>query len=297
MVFGNLVKVIEESGLPLKEIVKDGLSEMGIKCFPAVRLYDDNRNATLNWSINMKFWQVLDTCQKDDCNSTVMSDLVKGELERRRLVYISKLKKARKSFPWISVCLRKLSRERLSADQTVLVLTFISCLALIMENWYVDFSHLQRLEKTLPITQYRMKSLEIQSNLLMNNFNAFKLFRLHFSIPRKMEIKAFEQKDTQKQTPVETIYEQHVVPEDSRVIDDDVGDQDIVQRPVSCLPANNLNFKTRWCMEELETLHEINASRVGKTLLQMYDIFKKKCTEHNIPVRTFKAFKRKLDKI
>ena len=294
MVFGNIVKILQAFGLPLKEILTDGMSEMGLKLFPAVRIYDSNRNATLTWSVSIKYWQVVGIGGDDKCDTAAFSTLVKTELDRRQLVCVSKLKNAPLTLPWIPVCLRKLSREILSDDQTILVLTFISCLAFMMQGWYVDYKHLQRLEYELPITQYRLKSLEIQSKLLMANFNKFQLFRLHFSIPHKVDIKEPEQKVKLNQAPCEPNLD---ILLEERVTDDVICEHNIVYRQASCVPANSLNMKTRWSMKEIEFLHDIENIRCGKTFPELFEIFKSKCLKENIPVRTLEAFRRKLNRL
>ena len=146
MVFGNITELLLALGLPLKEILRDEMSEMGLKLFPDVRIYDSNRNASLTWSIGMKYWHVLGVGGDEECDPVALSTLVKTELEMRQLVYVSKLKHAPLTLPWISGCVRKLSRKKLSDHDTILFLTFISCLAFMMQGWYVDYEHLQRLE-------------------------------------------------------------------------------------------------------------------------------------------------------
>lgn len=100
----------------MAEVIEAGILELDLKHFPAVTTYDRHGNMTLTWSFNDKFWTVVYDKRSTDITETTLvtiSDLVRGELEKRGLVYQSKLKKNPKIPPWLTMCLRKLQRENM----------------------------------------------------------------------------------------------------------------------------------------------------------------------------------------
>jgi len=115
-----------------------------------------------------------------------MSSSVIIELEKQDLVYNNKLKSVQGILPWIKPCLKKLSKEKLDETQIILNLTFVSCIALMMEGWYVRFTTFFKLEKQLPLKQFHLRLLEIQSKYLLENFTTNRIWRLHHSIPYKL---------------------------------------------------------------------------------------------------------------
>lgn len=135
MVYSSVCQLIQKSKIDLQSILKDGLLEMGLKHFPAIKTYDSHRNSVLCWSSRSGIWKIIGLEEnKSEFRSSagVLSMLVQAELERRNLVYISKLKKVPSTLPWINECTRKLSGENLSDENLVQVLSFVSCVALII---------------------------------------------------------------------------------------------------------------------------------------------------------------------
>jgi len=302
MVYGNLCELLEKANINLEEVLRDGFTELRLKHFPAVHTYDVHRNASLGWRVCAGLWKIVGTDEhaKVGHSADVLSSLVKAELERQGLVYVSKLKKVPMTFPWIGMCALKLSKEKLTDEDLVKVLTFISCIAIIMNGWYVDYECLQVLEKALPIHQYRLRDLEILSKLLLPHFNKFKLFRLHQTISFRM---AFGE-------PTHTVKaSRDVVPmtEDlvtrvevrGRITDDDSLSRadNVAFRAPTCLPVG-IRTKERWTPTELELLDEVQSSRDRErmSVTSMYDLFKEKCMANNVSFRSFVAFKRKLDR-
>lgn len=130
----------------------------------------------------------------------------------------------------------------------------------------------------------------------MANFNKFQLFRLHFSIPHKVDIKEPERRERRNEVQCEPSPNIDTMPEE-RVADEVVGNQEIICRQATCLPAGSLNLKMRWLMKAIGLLHEVRDTCDGKSWLEKFEIFKSKCLNENIPVRTIVAFKLKLRKL
>ena len=305
MAFGSLLELLKSAEHELSVLLEAGIEEIGLKYFPAFQNFDNHGNAVLNWNYQAGVWKLLGSDQQADNSPEVLSSLVKSQLELKNLVYPSRLKNVGNLvFPWIPVCLRKLKGEEiLTKDKLVEVLCFISCVALIMNGWYVEYSQLEKLIDGLPIKQARLKGLEIQSKLLLSNFNKFKLFRLHSSIPvniaavhKDVRIKKQEEKVPDIQIPENTAIDSANETNTNFIPDDtDLLHSDIQQRQPSCLPAGN-TMKRKWEARELEVLHNVSAKK-SKTVKEKYEDFKRECLSNHIPFRTLFAFKRKLEKL
>lgn len=130
-----------------------------------------------------------------------MSDLVWGDLKKRGLVYPSKLKKTPKVLPWVFICLRRFQREKLELDPTVTILTYISCIAFLMQGFYVEYDRLAALIIDLPLDKKRLIALEILSKLQLAKFSFrnLQLQRLHFSVPHKVELETGEQRKNKRE--------------------------------------------------------------------------------------------------
>lgn len=305
MVYSSLCQLLKNADLNIADILRDGFAEMGIKHFPAIHTYDVHRNPSLGWRACAGVWKIIRTDDKTSDvghSANVLSSLVRAELEMRQLVHISKLKRAPITLPWIEVCARKLSKEKLSDKDLVTVLSFISCIGLMMNGWYVDYECLEALEKELPINQFRLRNFEVLSKLLMSHFHKFKLFRLHWTIPFKMTTVEATQTVKAIKTTSPFVTEDLVthVEENGRITDEDnlsIVDN-VTFRVPTCLPVG-LRTKERWTADELELLDEVRRARYREqiTLTSAYDLYKKKCLERNVQIRSFVAFKRKVDRM
>lgn len=204
MVFPSLYLLVDKSNISVAEVIEAGILELDLKHFPAVTTYDRHGNMTLTWSFNDKFWTVVYDKRSTDITETTLvtiSDLVRGELEKRGLVHPSKLKKTPKILPWLTMCLRKLQRENMDLEQSVITMTYISCIALLMQGHFVEYDRLALLMTDLPVDKNKLIVLEILSKLQLVSFRFrnLQLNRLHFTIPHKLEmLTGAEKKSTKK---------------------------------------------------------------------------------------------------
>lgn len=137
MVFPSLCLLLDKSYISVTEVIEAGILELDLKHFPVVTTYDRHGNMTLTWSFNNKFWTVVYDKRATVIAETTLvtiSDLVRGKLEKRGLVYQGKLKKTPKILPWLTMCLRKLQRENMDLEQSVITMTYISCIALLIQG-------------------------------------------------------------------------------------------------------------------------------------------------------------------
>ncbi len=189
--------------------------------------------------------------------------------------------------------------RNISDNKLIDVLCFVSCVALMMNGWYVDYSHQEKLSLEMPIKQYELKLLEIQSKLLMANFNQFKLFRLHHTIPHRLAVDykaTASRKDVrEKELPSSTESERNEEEPHPKKIGDEIEATEtrMEKRQPLCLPLKHDVSKRKWNSEELEILHDISRKK-RKSLDEEYEEFRTECMSKNIPFRTKKAFQLKL---
>lgn len=166
MIFSSLCRLWRKNTLPVEDIVQARFQELNVKHFPAVSTYDRHGNMILACSFHGTFWNIVidqESPEIQESTQQMMSDLVRGDLEKRELIYASKLKKTPKVLPWVSICLLRLQREKLELDQTVTILTYISCIAFLMQGFYVEYDRLAALIIDLPLDKNRLIALEILS--------------------------------------------------------------------------------------------------------------------------------------
>lgn len=244
MAYGNIYHLLQKSNVDIQSVLKEGLVELGLYHFPAVQTSDIHRHAVLNWSTRCGLWKIIGREESDsECRSfaEVLSMLVVAELERRRIVYASKFKKVPNKLPWIEVCCRILSHQKLSDEDLVRELSFISCVALLMNHWFVVYDCMEKLMRVMPLHQYRLRDLEILSPFLLSHMNKYKVFRLHHSIPFKvMEhqskspcIKSEEPEESAENANVDNEGSSNQIPDDEVIVQN----QDISLRAPRCLPV------------------------------------------------------------
>lgn len=165
----------------------------------------------------------------------------------------------------------------------------------------MDYDKLEKLMREMVLNQYRIRTLEIQSKLLLSHFNKFKLFRLHHSIPFKLT--PLEPKSATAQTEQTAEFSENVNSENeeesNRITEEGsiLSNQDVYFRAPTCVPAA-VTCKQRWDSKELELLHDVWSGRSeSASMKSLYDAFKQKCMQTDIPFRTFKAFAHKVTRL
>ena len=96
MAYGRVCELLRKCNINLESVLKDGLVQMGFVHFPALDTYNRNRHAIMNWSLRCGLWCIIGRDQDASefrRSPGVLTMLVVAELERRNLVFVSKLKK------------------------------------------------------------------------------------------------------------------------------------------------------------------------------------------------------------
>jgi hypothetical protein len=303
MVFRALAKLFRNDKTCLEESMKDGINALKLGYFPAVRTYDESRHEGLNWRYTFGFWVITDI---EDQESTLERQagtvhmLLLSELEKRNLCYTSMLD--RNVFPWIKPCLERLSGKKLTTDATVLVMTFITCVALLMNGRFINYLSLSSLERVLPVSQSDLCMLEVLSKFKLGIVTTVNVKRLHSSIPCKLDTKRKENFDEEGQDcarrPQPPVEEEglteniDVIPEEESFgVRCNVG---IVKS--RHMPANICSRKAIWTREEIRIITEI-AEKEGTNGSEKYRMYQEECRKLEIADRTRHGFMRKLGRL
>ncbi len=91
--------------------------------------------------------------------------------------------------PWVEAVIRRLP-STLSKPERLTVLTFVSCIGMVMNNDYVSFEQLKVLAQDLPMPQSKLQSLLILGRILLRKVVGLYMWSLHSSIPYRMAWRA-----------------------------------------------------------------------------------------------------------
>ena len=299
-VFGALIKLMLKMKVNVDEVIQFGINGLTLGYFPAIRTYDDNRNVGLNWEYRYGFWvltDIPDTDSEFEREGAAMQNLILRELEQRKLSYASKCSGI--VFPWIKSVLEKLREMKLSVESKVKVLTFISCVAFLQQSRYVNYYSLKKLEHDIPLTQSTLKMLEIQSPFLLPGVNNVKIFRLHHSIPLKLDVDKNTNEETRpppkpSNVPAQSVEDDRfdiIDPEENELVaseSDDLHDLHIHVPSHKCY--------TRWSSAELSIVASVKANGTF-SLTEKYKEYQKACRDLHLPDRSFESFRRKLKRL
>lgn len=299
MVFVYFLKMLTLEKVDISKAIEDGIEDLNLMYFPAIRLHDRNNNPGICWLWHQGLW-VLTNLTNASCEETLsakamyLTPLVVREMDNRKLCHGSTL--TNRILPWIKPILVKLRDLELSEDKLVLVLTFVTSVALLMSGKYVDYNGMSRLDSVMPVNQRKLQVLEILSKLTLNNFNKFRLWRLHHSVPFKMQ-----------ESKCSSVVSDSIVTDDKeeRVIDLEPTTVDLEPQMLiadNCaesettalefIPTRHLpsNYRARWSPAEISVVGIIAEKYANYRQKDQYDIYTRECAALSIPDRSFKAF-------
>ena len=282
----------------IEELLQYGLCGLGIGYFPALRNHDSSNNIGLYWQYNYGYWVLKDIPDKDselERESASIHLLVLTELETRNLCHTSKYKDI--IFPWIKCVLEKTKEKKLTQDEKVKILAFVSCVAFLQLARYVNYYGLRRLEREMPLTQTMLRMIQVQCRFELPGVNIVKIYRLHPDVPFKIDTKQKLDDSNPNQTILAPEPE-HVAtddgrPEQIRQSDEVDTPMEATEVPLSHVPSNKCFG--RWSPTELSILAEL-AQNAKLNNFQKYREYQNRCRELLIPDRSWQAFKQKLQK-
>lgn len=302
--YRRAISILEKSGrTETEEILCAGLSELSFTSFPAVRLFDKSRNEAFYWDERTFFRIEHNTDKVDQTSKAVaMTEKVVVELEKRKCIYMTKLKcfGDKFAFPWTECILSKLQGggpkwKKLEGLETVKVLSFLSAVALLQQGWFVPYESLYQLEQDCPLAQSTLRSLEIQSQYILFRCGWKNIWKIHPSINIKLgaEDKKGRKSSSRIQSESKVVFPP--VADSEHDNEDDVfKSQDVVKVSICHVPDNMFR---RWNSEELGILYEVKQIDVLPTVKLKYNKYREICCERGLPDRSMKAFSLKLAKV
>ncbi|CAG2198333.1 unnamed protein product [Mytilus edulis] len=185
-VFGRVLELLEQWNIDIKEVLKAGLTHQKLIFFPDLRTYDSNRNPSIHWSglgvLRLSSGGVSSENLENRAKTLSMETII--YLDENMLVYKSKFEALMTNhnndvlFPWMCIILERLPDDILYSDSLIHLLTYLTCLGLMQNNWFVHFRNIELLHKKLVAEIPRF----IQ---LLQSYDVRKMLRIHLPAGNK----------------------------------------------------------------------------------------------------------------
>ena len=293
IVFKMLQSLIHDNS-KLERAMQEGINSLKLGYFPAIRSFDSSRSEGLNWKYTYGFWVISDLEDTDSILERRAGSFhvhILSELEKRKICHTAQYEK--EVFQWIKPCLEKLPEQHLDLENTIIVLTFVTSICLLMNNKYIDYLNLSRLERCLPLHQRKLQSLEILSKFKLDCVKTVNIFRAHPSIPHQLSNKR------KQDQACETVRDAHVseditvnVIEHEAIPDEETASAHIQQVQSRHIPMTTSRTITSW--NDDETMILARFIGVDKDKRELYEEYRKHCRDNNIPDHPFNSFRKKL---
>ena len=301
MMFGKVLDLLRDKKRNIEALIAHGIAELNLQNFPAIQLTDKHRHDIVDWKQSNKYWKILRTepqSEEEKKSPLAMTQLVKTEMDRRGLVFASKLRLIKGSFPWMSSSIAKLQRAKIPFEGLIRELVYISCIGLVMNEWYVDFAKLREMEKSLPVKPYNLRYFEIFSKVPLKQNEHF--YRFHPSMARELTLHpSMPAKKEEEKEERESIHEiPQPEPEPEPVEEEDIlKKQDVATFVTKVVPPNAIY---RWKGEELKLLHDlltVKQQHLNWSNDMLYTKYKTMCSERNLPIRSLSSFTHKMIRV
>lgn len=298
MVFNSLQTLVDDN-LKLERSMQEGINNLKLGYFPAVRNFDSSRHEGLNWKYTYGYWVLSDA---EDSDSSFERDAgtyhvqILSELEKRKICHSSSYEND--VFPWIKPCLQKLTQENLRMEEKLIVLTYVTCVCLLMNSKYIDYLNFSRLERYLPIPQRKLQSIEVLSKFKLECVKTVHAFKIPPSIPHHLDNKRKHDqvsKNVDDSHPVEEIHA-GVIETEMISSEDDITKGQIQLVQSRHIPINKGRNIVPWNPQEVVILTRF-IGVTDKTMKQLYEEYQKECRETNIPDHPFDSFRKKLSRM
>lgn len=187
MLFQAALDLVVAAGSDPKTCLLARLQE--VRWFPAFKIWE-TRNPRVSW--NLRGVEQLYTDQRPltiQSKAGKVEEMVLVEMERRGLMFASKLAKYQSyGMAWMQRCLERLLQAvpKFSTEDSLKVMTFVSCIGMLMNNDYVDFQTLKDLHSSLPCPQSRLQDLNLLSKSILPCRAPLSLWKLSHTIPHRL---------------------------------------------------------------------------------------------------------------
>lgn len=291
--FCRAKQIVAEAGQDVLSCLKAGFEECKLHYFPALRYWSDKGNKKVSWNFK-DFWEIHSNSEMPSIEAQAMSLVgdVCLDMERRGLCFGRNTQKYMDhGMPWVKPVLGRLPKS-LDHDDLVKVMTFVSCIGMIQNGEFISFDQLRVLVEEIPVTQARLRSLQVLSRFLLPKVNMLKLWALHESIPYKVKITAAAavrvKKTVEKRDSPERVCEE--VDEAVMDIDCPTEVQNVKKLLPRFLPAN---CSLLWSSLELSFI-DVDPELRPK---DAYKKYVKECERLMVAVRSYRAFYQKRQKM
>ncbi|XP_073770363.1 uncharacterized protein isoform X2 [Danio rerio] len=280
-------QLVEEHGRPLRGVLQASLNYNCLQYFPAMKVIDSARNPKVSWN-KKDMLNVLSPQQKPslDAEAAQMEGDVIVTLVSRGVTYERNLASAKANgMPWMKDVLGRLKPENMERAKLLQVCTFVSCLALLKQGVYIDYGKLTTLAASLPISQQKLKMMQIQAPILHEGFLNPKIWRLHPSVPFKIPPIVPERPNAPRNPQWHDAAAEELQPEEE--IEEEQQEQSIAHTPSMVLPAG---MSRRWTSRELDLAYEARRQE-GSSVNAAYRVYVDLCFRAGVPCRSRDAFK------
>lgn len=290
LTFGRARLILVRAGIDVKSCLMQGFREENLKFFPSFLFRNPKGAHKIFW--NTRDYMVLEFEGSALLLSSVANATLKvcTEIERRSLAFNRYLEKYREcGMIWMAKVLRRLPVQ-LGGELHLKVITFVSCVAMIMNGDYVDYQHLRTLleEMSPHVTQAMLQKFLIQSKFSLPKVYNFLVYKLHETIEYRVQQKPKVIPVVKKKEAAEM--EQQQPYEDVQAVDDQDNIRPMMRSEHRTLPANT---QRQWTEEEA-LLINVDPQVKDKAAYAMYV---KTCHEKQVAIRTFKSFQGKRRRI
>lgn len=298
-VFGRVLQLITEQGLNACDILCAGFKQLGIQYFPDIRCIDSSRNQRINWP-GVGVLKIVNTCKtnSNDDLAVELSREIIWFLEKNGLVYKSKfvpfLEESESfSFPWLYDILEKLSGTSWNINDNISVLSYVTCIGLLQNHWYVDlktFTSLHfKVNSKYPNMKRSFQSNEVLSVFMLPAVKHLNLSRMHESLPIAFPEYLIRKSDMEEKTSAES---------DSECETMEVDNENTIQETIAKVNRKHLTagLKGKWSSSEIEILDFVLSLGL-KSEKDAYNEYLKYCDQRCVPDRSYNSFKSKYHRI
>ncbi|KAK9523294.1 hypothetical protein VZT92_019696 [Zoarces viviparus] len=182
--------------------------------------------------------------------------------------------------PWLGPVMARLPPHT-GKDQKLKVLTFVSCVAMLMNRDFITCKELGSLIGAMGVPQSDLQRLQVQSRFLMPQVFGLSVWHLHGDIPHRMAPLPPRPGPTVAR-PEDSVQEQPF--KDVQAREDEGTCQAVRRTKATCLPVTS---KSAWTSLELGLINTTEEVKLAKA----YQLYLVTCKDNGIPVKTHKAFK------
>lgn len=174
----------------------------------------------------------------DKYDVKILSANIICELENENLVFRSRFVNAVSEFPWVMETCKRLGGMELSQEDLLCVLTFVTCVCLIQNGYYVNFSSLFTYMRKMLLTQHDLQMNKVLSVFYLRGPLPKHIYRIYEDIPHKFEPLAQIVKS--RSEPEEDLDERIPQPLDAPINQEQTEEQKVQHIPPRHMPARKL---------------------------------------------------------